>query len=221
MLSAREQRHGLQAMDVVFDFGNVLVEWNPVRLLREHFVDGDPVRRDPAALATALIDHADWQDFDRGLLDGGELARRSALRLGLDRHALQAFIERIPHVLPVLHEAVAAMVSLTGGSAAPHRVLYLSNMPVAFSDVLEARCPWIARFAGGIFSGRERLSKPDAAIYAALERRYALQPATTLFLDDVAANVAAAHARGWRAERVATPGAVTRALARHGVLAGV
>lgn len=216
------------AMNVVFDFGNVLVEWNPVRLIVEHYPGRDQLSRTPAELALAMIEHQDWQDFDRGLLDSDELAARTAARLDLDRIALQAFIDRIPHVLPVLHDSVAAVVALTGApgdagtarNAQQHRVLYLSNMPVAFAGVLENRCPWIARFEGGIFSGREQLSKPDAAIYEALERRYALDPSATLFLDDSAANVAAARARGWQAELIDCPERVAAALAAHGVLAG-
>jgi len=214
------------AMNIVFDFGNVLVEWNPLRLLREHFPGIERLSRDHAELAAALIEHQDWQDFDRGVLDGGELASRTAHRLDLDHAALGAFIERIPHVLPVFHDSVAAVVALTGrpsvarGDGPQHRVLYLSNMPAAFSDVLENRCPWIARFEGGIFSGRAQLSKPDPAIYEALEQRYALNAADTLFLDDSPANVVAARARGWQAELIDRPERVSSALAAHGVRLG-
>jgi putative hydrolase of the HAD superfamily len=91
-------------------------------------------------------------------------------------------------------------------------------MPVTFAAVLERRCPWISRFEGGIFSGREQLCKPDAAIYEALERRYALDAADTLFLDDSPANVAAARARGWQAELIDRPERVATVLAERGVL---
>lgn len=212
-------------MNIVFDFGNVLVEWNPVQLLSEHFPDAKRLPLSLPDLAVALIEHQDWRDFDRGVLTADELAYRTANRLELDRSSLSAFIEQIPHVLPVLQGPVGAVVALTGGAAAAtgstspqHRVLYLSNMPVTFAAVLERRCPWISRFEGGIFSGREQLSKPDAAIYEALERRYALDAADTLFLDDSPANVAAARARGWQAELIDRPERVATVLAERGVL---
>ena len=41
--------------------------------------------------------------------------------------------------------------------------------------------------------------KPDAAIYREAERRFALDPARTVFIDDRAENVAAAEACGWHA----------------------
>ena len=84
--------------------------------------------------------------------------------------------------------------------------------------MLEVRCQWIARFEGGLFSGREKLAKPDPAIYAEAERRFALAPQATLFLDDSVRNVDAARARGWNAEIITTPQSVRDALAKHGVL---
>jgi HAD superfamily hydrolase (TIGR01509 family) len=39
--------------------------------------------------------------------------------------------------------------------------------------------------------------KPHAGIYAQAERRFTLEPAATVFIDDRADNVAAARARGW------------------------
>jgi putative hydrolase of the HAD superfamily len=205
-------------MNIVFDFGNVLVEWNPSALIRVHYAAADGRAQFPDALADTLINHQDWLDFDLGVLDAAELAARSARRLGLDEAGLRAFIERIPHVLPVFDSTVEVMKALAAGTHGEHRVLYLSNMPVEFAQVLEARCPWIAHFEGGIFSGRVKLAKPDDAIYAAAERQLRLDPADTLFLDDSPRNVQAAKARGWRSEIIDRRQSVRDALAAHGVL---
>jgi len=40
--------------------------------------------------------------------------------------------------------------------------------------------------------------KPHAGIYAEAERRFALEPAATVFIDDRADNIATARARGWQ-----------------------
>ena len=160
-------------MNIVFDFGNVLVEWNPARLIEFHYAAADGRAHFPEALADTLI----------------------------------------KHVLPVHDSAVALMQELADGQHGGHRVLYLSNMPVAFADVLEARCPWIARFESGIFSGRVNLAKPDDAIFAAAEQTLGLNPAETLFLDDSVRNVHAARARGWQAAVIDSPHSV-----QHGVL---
>ncbi|HRA63620.1 MAG TPA: HAD-IA family hydrolase, partial [Burkholderiaceae bacterium] len=78
------------------------------------------------------------------------------------------------------------------------RLYFLSNMPAPFARTLERRHDFLSWFDGGIFSADVRLIKPDPAIYALLETRYLLDPARTVFIDDLAANVSAAQARGWR-----------------------
>lgn len=208
-------------MNIVFDFGNVLVEWNPARLIRQHYVAPDGKAQFADALADTLINHQDWLDFDLGLIESAELATRSARRLGLDADGLRSFVDRIPHVLPLFEPTIALMNELADGAHGAHRVVYLSNMPASFATVLEARCPWISRFENGIFSGRVKLAKPDAAIYAAAEAVLGLDPADTLFLDDSPRNVHAARARGWRSEIISHPHSdqsVRDALAAHGVL---
>jgi putative hydrolase of the HAD superfamily len=212
-------------MNIIFDFGNVLFEWNPVRLLDEHFLGKQSVEPrgalNSAALAETLINHQDWLDFDLGRLNSDALAARSAARLSLHEPHLRAFIERIPHVLPTIDPTITLFNHLAddaNNAAVAHRLLYLSNMPAPFIPVLMTRCPWIARFDGGIFSGRVNLAKPDTAIYALAERRLNLIPSETLFLDDSPRNVDAARARGWCAEIITDPQSACDALTKHGVL---
>ena len=208
-------------MNIVFDFGNVLVEWNPARLIQHHYTAPDGKAQFADALADTLINHQDWLDFDLGLIDSHELAKRSGRRLGMNAAGLRAFVDRIPHVLPLFEPTIALMCELADGLHGAHRVVYLSNMPPAFATVLEARCPWISRFEDGIFSGRVNLAKPDTAIYAAAEAQLNLDPANTLFLDDSPRNVRAARGRGWRSEIIGNPHnnqSVRNALIKHGVL---
>ena len=207
-------------MNIVFDFGNVLFEWNPVRLIDEHFAQASASPASSAALADTLINHQDWLDFDLGLLDAATVAERSAVRLSLDRAQLHTFVERIPHVLPTIDPTIALFNQLADevSNNGAHRLVYLSNMPASYAPVLEARCPWIARFEGGLFSGRVNIAKPDAAIYALAERDLNLIPGETLFLDDSPRNVDAARARGWAAEMITSPQCAHDALMKHGVL---
>jgi putative hydrolase of the HAD superfamily len=208
-------------MNIVFDFGNVLVEWHPARLIQHHYPAPDGRAQFPDALAHTLIHHPDWLEFDLGTIDAAELAVRSARRLGLNPAGMLAFIERIPHVLPVCEPTVALLHAIADGKHGAHRVLYLSNMPATFADVLEARCPWISRFEGGLFSGRIGLAKPSAEIFVAAEAQLSLDPSNTLILDDSAPNVATARLRGWHAEIIENPlsdQSVRAALTKHGIL---
>lgn len=206
-------------MDVVFDFGNVLLEWNPSQLVREHFAHGLPNAHTPESFASGLVSD-DWVAYDNGDLNLHGLVASLAPKLGCDEATLASFIAHIPRALPPMMDSIAAMESLFDDRdrGAPIRVFYLSNMPREFADLLEQRFSWIARFDGGIFSARARLSKPSAAIYAALESQCALNPDYTLFLDDSAANVEAARQRGWSAVHVRETGDVRRGLQAAGVI---
>ena len=53
-------------------------------------------------------------------------------------------------------------------------------------------------FDGGLFSGDVKMGKPDPAIFNLLAARYALNPADTMFIDDMQVNVEAAAAIGWQ-----------------------
>jgi putative hydrolase of the HAD superfamily len=204
-------------VNIVFDFGNVLVDWKPLQLVDAHFSAHVPVGVTAATFVERWL-ASEWIAFDNGELTQDELIHRLAPQLGSDPMALRAFVENIAHVLPPIESSIAAMQSLFDardrGDAL--RVFYLSNMPIEFAQILERRFPWIARFDGGIFSGRAKLSKPDAAIYAALESQYALDPKRTLFLDDSLPNVHAADARGWQTIHVREPADVIHGLQSRG-----
>jgi putative hydrolase of the HAD superfamily len=206
-------------VDIVFDFGNVLVEWNPLQLVNDHFVN----HLAPFASASdfmALWMNDAWAAYDRGDIDSVTVVESMARTMRCQPEPLLTFIEKIPHVLSPMRASIDSLETLAAArnSGAAIRVFYLSNMPREFADVLETRFDWINLFDGGIFSGREGVSKPDEAIYTALESRYSLTPSTTLFFDDVDANIEAARSRGWHAIEVKTPGDVTDALQARGLL---
>jgi len=59
--------------------------------------------------------------------------------------------------------------------------------------------------------------KPDAAIYEQAERRFALEPAATVFIDDRPENIASARERGWQGVVHRDPASTVAALAALGV----
>ncbi|MGD0539484.1 MAG: HAD family phosphatase [Verrucomicrobiota bacterium] len=79
--------------------------------------------------------------------------------------------------------------------------------------------PFFAGFAGYILSYEQRVMKPDAAIYEALERLSGRHGAELFYLDDRPENVAAGWARGWQGVVHETPAASRAALVQAGVLA--
>ncbi len=56
---------------------------------------------------------------------------------------------------------------------------------------------FLSEVDGGILSYRDRVVKPDPAIYKLLMERYDLVPEKTVFIDDTAVNIEAAKNLGW------------------------
>ena len=192
-------------MNLVFDFGAVLVEWQPARLLQTHFPKSADTPEGFGQLAQDFFHHADWQSFDRGTLGLAEVARRTAARLDLPHLQVQVLMESIGDLLTAKPDTLAVLEDLhlhRAHKQHPHtqplRLYYLSNMPVPFARTLEKNHPFLSWFDGGIFSGDVQRIKPEASIYQLLQSRYQLAPEQTLFIDDMPGNVQAARACGWQ-----------------------
>jgi putative hydrolase of the HAD superfamily len=187
---------------VVFDFGAVLFQWQPMRLLQQTVPELAPDEAAPArwrrASSRASTSSSDWAQFDLGKVDEAALAERIGRRIGVAPALIRRVIDGIPAHLQPQGAAVALLRRLR---AAGHRMYYLSNMPEPYAAHLENENGFVGEFADGIFSARVGLMKPQPEIFALAVSRFALDPAQTLFIDDHAGNIAAARAQGWQGLR--------------------
>ena len=186
--------------NIVFDFGAVLFTWQPQLLVQTHFPAQAATPDAARQLAADIFHHHDWQSFDGGTLELPAVSERTARRLGLPHQTLHALMARIPEHLQPIPETVA-LLSRLNQRREQHgdvRLYFLSNMPAPFARALEQRHAFLKCFDGGVFSGDARLIKPQAEIFQLLQSRYALDPAQTVFIDDLLANVEAARRHGWR-----------------------
>ncbi|KAJ8137975.1 hypothetical protein OY671_008812, partial [Metschnikowia pulcherrima] len=71
--------------------------------------------------------------------------------------------------------------------------------------------PVLDHFRDIVVSGVEKSIKPDAAIFASAARRFGHEPARMSFIDDNAANIAAADALGWHTHHFRDDAAASRA----------
>ncbi len=122
---------------------------------------------------------------------------------------IRAYYERWPEMLSgSMDETVAVLEELRNCDV---RLLALTNWSDETFHIAEKLFPFIEYFEGIIVSGRERLMKPDPAIFQLLIDRYRLNPHSTVFIDDSMRNVEAAgrlginalhftHADGLRAD---------------------
>jgi putative hydrolase of the HAD superfamily len=204
-------------MTVVFDFGGVLFNWRPPELLARLLPHRVP---DEAAVQRLVADFfqgysGDWGDFDRGSVEPGPLAERIARRTGLAVDETRRVIEGVPAELTPMPQTVALLREL---HATGRPLYFLSNMPEPYAQRLEATHDFLGLFRGGVFSARAGLCKPEPEIFAHCAELFGFDPAQTVFLDDVAHNVAAAREAGWQAIQFLDATQCRRDLGALGVL---
>jgi putative hydrolase of the HAD superfamily len=182
----------------VFDFGRVVFRWRPEALvstaLPHRVADAEAARHWAEQVFQAY--GGDWGDFDRGVVEPPELARRIAARTGLTADEVKAVIDGCPQELEPLADTVAWLRRLHAQGRPLH---YLSNMPEPCAAHFERTHDFMKLFESGVFSSRVKLIKPDPAIFEHAAALFGRAPDQLLFLDDHLPNIVAAREAGWQA----------------------
>jgi 2-haloacid dehalogenase len=174
---------------VIFDLGNVLLDWDPRRLYRS-LID------DPAELDHFLTEicNREWHDVqDRG---GSTRVGTEQLQARHPEHAdlIAAFYPRWPEMtagaLPATVDVLAEL------RAAGIRLLALTNWPAETFTPARDRFDFFGWFEGIVVSGEEGVAKPDDEIFMLLLDRYRVDPATAVYIDDTAGHVETARRLG-------------------------
>jgi HAD superfamily hydrolase (TIGR01509 family) len=174
--------------NIVFDIGWVFVRLNYRPILDFLQACGAEVSDlDSVLTRVALQDHESGRLPGRGLLE--QLA-------GLARSPVT--LEEVHARWVDMFELEPAMVDLAHRLSERHRVFLLSNIGDLHWAHLSREYRLHAIGHGALPSYLAGVMKPHAGIYAEAERRFALEPAATVFIDDRADNIATARARGWR-----------------------
>ena len=174
---------------IIFDFGAVLVDWNPHRMLDKYF---------------GSVEKADW--FIKNVctsewnteMDGGKpfaqgIAERSAIypEYAADIQAYyDRWIEMIGGEIPGMREMVAEL------KAKGYKLYGLTNWSAETFCLVRNEFPVFGLLDGMLVSGEEHLLKPSPEIFQRLVDRFGLTPSECLFIDDNAANVEGSIAFG-------------------------
>jgi putative hydrolase of the HAD superfamily len=192
-------------MNIVFDFGAVLVNWRPHDVVRKHFPEIANSPEAAAQLASSFFAHPDWQEFDAGRVTAQEISAITAMRLALETKAVLHMVNAIEdHITPIAPSVQVLESLYAEREAKGYKLFFLSNMPAPYARGLE-RHAFMRCFNGGIFSGDVGLIKPQPEIFQKLETMYSLSGQPILFIDDHPANIAAARIAGWQTLHLSEP----------------
>jgi 2-haloacid dehalogenase len=174
---------------IIFDFGGVLIDWNPRYMYQDEFEESSEMENFLSKVCTD-----DWnlqQDKGRSLAEGTRILQDKfpehvvKIQLYYDKweKMIKGYIPQNVTILRKLKEKYK-LYGLTNWSA--------ETFPIVFK-----RYSFFKLFDGIVISGEEKLIKPDKKIFERMLERYHLEAKNSLFIDDNMNNIQAAKEIGF------------------------
>ena len=175
---------------IIFDFGAVLVEWEPRNIFRNYFPDN-------ASIDAFLqeIDFKQWnveQDKGRSFAEGTHLLAQKFPQHKEVFHALQerwgeSIVGEIEGTVQLLHALKAKGYPIYG----------LSNWSAETFPIARARYEFFELFDDMVISGEVKLIKPEPAIFEYCLQKIGRPSYECLFIDDSELNIISATKLGF------------------------
>ena len=199
---------GIEA--VVFDIGNVLIEWNPERVYDR--VIGVERRK---AMFEAVDLHGMNDQVDRGQNWYDAVSECAAQNLEWHDEIMMWHERWLEMASPAIDHSVRLLRALRSKGVP---VFALSNFGIQTFEIGEREYPFLEEFDRRYISGHMGEVKPEPEIYRMLEDDCGVAPTALLFADDRADNIAAAAARGWNTHLFTDPQGFADRLVAEGLL---
>lgn len=196
---------------VIFDIGNVLIEWQP-----ERFYDAEIGVSRRIALFESVDLHAINERVDLGE-NFTKVITEAANGIPEWRNEIMMWHDRwLDIASPAIDHSARLMTAL---QAKGIPVFSLTNFGIETYAIAEQKYPFMGAFDRDFISGHMGVAKPDKKIYQLLEDGSGLSGDALLFTDDRPENIEGAALRGWQthlfegsqgwAERLVSAGLLT------------
>lgn len=196
---------------IIFDFGAVLMQWDPRRLFRQYFPSDETIE--------AFMQEVNFHDWNIEQDRGRHTTEAVALLVAqypqyteqlhaYDERWLETIVGPIQGTVDILERLYTTGMPLYG----------LTNWSADKFPLVRARYPFFKRFRDIIISGEEKLVKPDPAIFQVTLRRIGRSAQDCLLIDDSLPNVQAARQLGMAAIQFHSPEQLERELRKLNLL---
>jgi 2-haloacid dehalogenase len=201
-----------QIKAIIFDFGNVLLEWNPRYVYRRFFPN------DPQAIEHFLreVNFMEWnlqQDKGRPFVEGvaalsHQFPQYAQLIQAYHDHWIDSLGDSIGGTVEILRELKQAGYALYGLSNWSAETFPHARRKHDFFDLLDDM----------VISGEVGHVKPDPEIFQILLDKIGSPAAECLFIDDALPNIQRAQQMGFQTIHFETPKHLRTALHQLGIL---
>lgn len=197
---------------VVFDLGGVLIDWNPRYLYRKLF-DGDASAMEHFLSTVCTSAWNSQQDAGRSFSEACAL-----LKTEHPKHAdlIDAWFHRQSEMIRGAIEGTVDILAELRDRKVP--IYALSNWSAETFPLSLKRFEFLHWFDGILLSGDVRLLKPDPRIFQLFFETHAVDPAHTVYVDDLKPNVDTATSLGMHGIVFTDPPTLRRELEKLGLL---
>lgn len=191
--------------NLIFDVGDVLIEYRWREMLYDHGVTGAAAER----IGPELFEARQWRELDAGEISVEEAIREYQALFPEDSEVIAWFLRNAQLMVvqrPELWDKIEALKKRGYG------IYLLSNYCKELFDKHTAGAGFLNDLDGGVISYQIHKTKPDPGIYSFLLQKYGLNPSECLFFDDRAENVEAAQKLGITAVQITSREKIGRQL---------
>lgn len=183
---------------IIFDFGNVLLEWNPRLVYRRFFQSEEEMEK-----FLHDVDFTDWnlqQDKGRPFAEGvSELSKQFPQYAELIQAYHDNWIHSIGNSLTGTIEIMKRL------KKAGYQLYGLSNWSAETFPMARRKYDFFNLLDDIVISGEVGAIKPEPAIFEIMLKRIGRPASECLFIDDALANIEAARAMGFATVHFQSP----------------
>jgi 2-haloacid dehalogenase len=181
----------MQKIDtIIFDLGNVLIDWNPRYLFKKILKDDDEV----TWFLNNVCTH-EWNEKQDAGRTFEEATEELVIKFPEYEHAVRAWYGRWQETIGgSIPDTVEILKSFKDSKK--YKLLALTNWSAETFPWALDNFEFLHWFEGIVVSGVEKTRKPFPEFYEILLNRYSVDPRNALFIDDNANNIESARALG-------------------------
>jgi len=197
---------------IIFDFGNVLLEWDP-RYVYQRFFPNDPESMEHFLREVRFMDWNLLQDKGRPFVEGVAVLSREFPHYS---HLIQAYHD---HWIDSLGPSIAGTVQILQQlKQAGHKLYGLSNWSAETFPYARAKHDFFDLLDDMVISGEVGHVKPDPEIFQILLDKIRRPAKECLFIDDALPNIQQAQKLGFATIHFQSPEQLRGALHEFGIL---
>lgn len=175
--------------NIVFDVGNVLVQWNPLLITARSF----PERTDHVELAQRIFKSAVWTNLNLGKISESEAIEQYLNIFKFNKKQLQVLMQTVKETQLPITGSIELLKNL---HAAKFSLYALTDNVKEIVSYLQQKYDFWPLLKGIVVSAEVGFLKPSPSIYQYLLNTYQLKPAETVFIDDHLPNIEGARKMG-------------------------